>query len=1028
MMNKNTALIICIFFTIFFSANLNAQKVKVFILAGQSNMQGHGETLPANTRGTLAHFMDVGGDEEFEYIRDENNNWTTRDDVWVRYNHENGELLTDDLGIGFGGNESQIGPELGFGHLLGAVSDDQVLIIKTCWGGTSLAVDFRPPSSGGTVGPFYNQMISDINTAINNIDVEFPEYAGQEIEIAGFCWFQGWSDGEEEAFLNEYEANLTNLIADIRTDLNVPNLPFVIGLTGNGGFEIDENDAWIQSLQNIIVPAQINVGELMGQTYVNYAETRDFWRAADESPEADFDHHWRNNAESYLRIGTELGSKMITLLGLDENGNIPDVFSASGYGFNFFNTEFVSDNSYGAGYSFYSAVWPFMEQYPGYENYQVGQGTWVTPQESEGTPSEFYNTIEGGLGWWGDTRFGTTVPKFIMGGVAHSFEAAANGTGAGSGDYRPDGHRNWDTPGGKYGVAQLSPNLLWPPDGLTMEQSSNGEYLGYGYHPLPLTDPMDEINGEDWSTGNQCWTLFMNTTNFKGPAAFFIPTFWAATVVGDPAYEGRFLDSRPSDPNLSFAQEFSASPAVVGVDSIGEIYTRVLPPVYPKTTANTSEVMRDISVYSKDAKWNEVESWFNGGPISSTELQTAGTITKDFAIDNSNPEPVNAAVTTGVGPSVDAFMDQEEYAQVKMSTDKKVGFFEWDTNIIDEVSTGFTMPEFYKLNQNNDWEATPMVDVPASSGLLDNEPEIGTNNQDLPYITPLESDCHLFGTDNPWNTPGPVAGPFTVSIGDGTELTYYWYRFIDQPSIIQANLPTEMRTSLQERVELIHTNWHHTDNYIADPSGGTLVGLDPGQIVTPPAGFEIGYVPIVTRQQMGALLPVELISFVATKRNDHVQLDWRTALEENNSHFDIERAPDGENFKLIGTVQGANNSTALNEYISYDRSPLIGKNYYRLKQVDFEGQFEYSDLEVVNFTSSVIFEVYPNPASQKLFIKSNQDYQSIEIIDLLGRLVYQHVENISEVDLSSINRGIYYLRLLDSNQSQIAIKKIVVNR
>jgi hypothetical protein len=138
--------------------------------------------------------------------------------------------------------------------------------------------------------------------------------------------------------------------------------------------------------------------------------------------------------------------------------------------------------------------------------------------------------------------------------------------------------------------------------------------------------------------------------------------------------------------------------------------------------------------------------------------------------------------------------------------------------------------------------------VPPSTGLLDNEPEISPRPDSIAYLTPLEPDCPYQDPNSPWNKPGPSAGPFTVQLGDGSKLTYYWYKFIDQPAIIHANLPDSMRQSLQERVEQIHTNWLYTDNYLPDLDSGTLVSLDPALIVTPPPGMEIGYVPVVTRQ------------------------------------------------------------------------------------------------------------------------------------------------------------------------------------
>ncbi len=294
---------------------ISAQDVKVFIMAGQSNMQGHGDVSPDDLPGTLSHFMNNGGAAEFGYVQNTDGSWAIRDDVWVRYNHENGDLLADKLNIGFGGDDNKLGPELGFGHLLGADTEDQILIIKTCWGGKNLAVDFRPPSSGGTTGIYYNQMMQDITSAIANIATEFPQYTGGDVKIAGFAWFQGWNDGEEQSFLDEYEQNLINLIADVRTDLNVPNLPVVVGLTGNGGRTVDQGDAWVNSLQTQLVPAQISAAEFSGHSNVVYAETRDYWIDGDASPEPDFVHHWKNNAESYLRIGTAFGQQMISLLG-----------------------------------------------------------------------------------------------------------------------------------------------------------------------------------------------------------------------------------------------------------------------------------------------------------------------------------------------------------------------------------------------------------------------------------------------------------------------------------------------------------------------------------------------------------------------------------------------------------------------------------------------------------------------------------------------------------------------------------------
>jgi len=289
------------------------KKIKVFILAGQSNAQGHGDLGPVTTAGTLEHFYANRQSNQYDFIKDNSSNWATRSDVWVRYDTEQNVLLTDDLKVGYGGYSGQIGPEYGMGHALGKHFNDQVLLIKTAWGGKSLAVDFRPPSAGGTTGPYYTKMINDIKAAINNIATEFSGYSGEAIEIAGFVWFQGWNDGGSDAYLNEYQSNLINLIKDVPTDLNVPNLPILVGLTGNGGRSTANSDGWIKGLQTRIVPAQIGAVQATTHACVDYAETRDFWIDPTLSPGNGL-HHWNNNAESYLRIGNEFGVKLISLL------------------------------------------------------------------------------------------------------------------------------------------------------------------------------------------------------------------------------------------------------------------------------------------------------------------------------------------------------------------------------------------------------------------------------------------------------------------------------------------------------------------------------------------------------------------------------------------------------------------------------------------------------------------------------------------------------------------------------------------
>ncbi len=532
---------------------------------------------------------------------------------------------------------------------------------------------------------------------------------------------------------------------------------------------------------------------------------------------------------------------LIAIFSIVPSNAVAQIVDAQRTGFTWISTENVSDPTFGSGYTLYSAAWPIFKNYPGPADFQMGlAGCWLTTQRTGNEPDQFYTTIEGGLGWWHDTRFGTKIPKFIMGGVSFNFHAWANGPGAGRSSLLPNGQRDWSTPGGKYGVAQLSNKLLWAPDGLNMAQSLNGEMLGYGYIPLPLTKPMQQTNGQDIETGNQCWTLFLNTTNFKGPATFFLPTFWTEPVLTDPSLEGLFLDSRPSDPNIGFGIEHAGSPALIAEDDDGYPYAKIERLQFPASNEDNSMLLNQITVYAQEALWNDMESWFNGGAVVTPEIISTGT----YAVSFINNGGSMAGEISGAGLNHDIELNYIDNVQHTTS----IMGFEYDLNKVYEENGLFVLPEYFKLEADNKWHAIDETDVPPTTNLV-NTVVPSTPRTEIAYLTPLEPDCQWQDPNGPWNNPGPTAGPFYADLEDGTTLTYYWYRFVDQPAIVHANLPTDIRDALQNRVELLHSNWSHTDEYLAPPTVGQIATLDPNAIVQPPAGLEIGYVPIVTRQE-----------------------------------------------------------------------------------------------------------------------------------------------------------------------------------
>ena len=281
--------------------------VRVFVLAGQSNMEGHG-FVPADPKrndgkGSLEYVAKQPATaDQFKHLLGKDGKWAVRDDVWIHYLERKGKLTA-----GYGVREDRIGPELGFGWVVGNAFEEPVLLVKLAWGGKSLGKDFRPPSAGGEVGPYYTEVITRTKAVLKDLKKEFPEFADRGYELAGFGWHQGWNDRVNQAFVDEYEKNMAHFIRDVRKDLGVKDLPFVIAETGMTG--PDEKHPRALALMKAQA-AVAGYPEFKGN--VAFVKTQNFWRAESESPTKQ-GYHWNSNAETYYRIGDAMGREMLKL-------------------------------------------------------------------------------------------------------------------------------------------------------------------------------------------------------------------------------------------------------------------------------------------------------------------------------------------------------------------------------------------------------------------------------------------------------------------------------------------------------------------------------------------------------------------------------------------------------------------------------------------------------------------------------------------------------------------------------------------
>lgn len=494
------------------------------------------------------------------------------------------------------------------------------------------------------------------------------------------------------------------------------------------------------------------------------------------------------------------------------------------------------DLGYDAGFSLYVPAWPLQRYYPGHE-FETGlPGTWMFAQYDGPAPKDMYSDVEGGLGWWTDTRFPQLAPKFIMGGVGPNFSEIANGPYHGAG--------SWKDPKGIYGVVQLSPWLLFPPDGLNLKQNAKGELLGYGYLNLPLLEPKATTDGEAVPTGGNCWTLFLNSRNFKGPVAFFAPHFWSHYGLTQPGLVGQLLDSRPMNPKMAIQMETHYIACRIAKDGNEGSFARIAPTSFPLNMDGSSVLVTGSTCYDHTAIWDSVRAWFDGGNPSSGEVNSSGAFQRPF--EGKGYATWEIRIPGKDGKEEKARLDWDSFAHPTIFDRLSYGY-KWDPGA-GTRSGGFeTIPEYYRLDKDAKgapvWRPITPAEVPEETGLKSVKWRTPDESAQEPYATPLDSDPT-------WRQPGPKAGPFKARLGDGTLVTYYWYRFADQPALQHCGLSAADREQLQRRVEMIHRSWKKDREYLAPPPAGKLAEIDPALIVQPPKGLEIGYVPVATRQEL----------------------------------------------------------------------------------------------------------------------------------------------------------------------------------
>ena len=320
---------LCLGLLLFAAPAMAKGKVKVFILAGQSNMEGYGQVSSLEHLGNHPKYGHL-----LKKLKNADGTWAARKDVTVAWKSREGKKKGP-LSVGWGAGDQQLGPELMFGTIMGELYEEHVLLIKVAWGGKSVWCDFRSPSAGEMTwdekrvlkrdsflkpGLFYQRMVAEIKEGLANIKDVVPGYEGQGYELAGLAWFQGWNDFSEWhlqldkkpvglGLIKRYPHNLSAMFRDLRKDLGVPGLPIVIGELGVGGHEMEqrakrEDDHEAQGMMDFR-RAQRAVAADKSLKGVTFVPTAEYWDSRLQELREQSDAWWNEKEKKGIKSTEE---------------------------------------------------------------------------------------------------------------------------------------------------------------------------------------------------------------------------------------------------------------------------------------------------------------------------------------------------------------------------------------------------------------------------------------------------------------------------------------------------------------------------------------------------------------------------------------------------------------------------------------------------------------------------------------------------------------------------------------------------
>jgi hypothetical protein len=492
-------------------------------------------------------------------------------------------------------------------------------------------------------------------------------------------------------------------------------------------------------------------------------------------------------------------------------------------------------NKFRSGFGWYSTAWPLTDTV--IEWMQLGlSGSWITPNNESEPDSiaqkvcanaaewvradtvnngsrgfDLIQTIEGSLGWWAYQKFKTVMPKFTIGPVQDCYSNQLQGPGWNFFGYALGED---PTPRDKTGLVQISNRMLIPPDGLTLEPDYSGAQIGYSWMSLPLPTFNHAYNNV---AGNRSWTMFVNSKNFKGPLVFIAPQFFADGLVRNPIQKGLTLDVKGGRLG-SLAAEWASIPFYKYTDTAGTIYTKIPGLEFPVDTNGNLALSRNLTAYGSSAISNAFRRALASGSALPRSTNAAGIFTP--LLNAQSPKVYQEGKRLGNLSNllaVNVFESRAAY-----------GFrMGGDTRLV-------KLPQYYKEVGSR------------RIAIKESEAPIALVNAEFGSL--MQTSSHIYQAPSWWQQSPTASGDLTADLRDGSQVTYRWYKFVDQPSLQRFEMNAAEKAAIQSAIEKMQREWSNFA-MMKKPTSGTLVSFDEGLLVTPPKGLEIGYVPIVVEQK-----------------------------------------------------------------------------------------------------------------------------------------------------------------------------------